>query len=166
MDEVDERDTLQRYGPYECYRDDKNEPMFRQWKVRNLASLFEKEEGSSEYTLEQFKEWLKRTVEIPENEWTYINIWGMLDKFLPSHFYDNKIHEYLFQLGKNPGFTYLCTIRSIESFEEDLDDPTCDKEFTIEILDTYRELLIICEKYITKEDKRIAISLKDTVELY
>jgi hypothetical protein len=33
-------------------------------------------------------------------------------------------------------------------------------------LKRYRERLNICEKYISEEDKRTAISLKDTVELY
>lgn len=149
-----------QYGPYEFYHNEKDEPMFRQWKIINLASLIDKEYKHWDFTLEQFKEWLKRVVEIPENEWTYINIWGMLDKFLLSHFYDNKIHEYLFQLGKNPLYIYTSTLESIESYEEDLNDPACDKEFTIEMLDKNKDLLNICEKYISKEDRILAFKLK------
>jgi hypothetical protein len=148
------------YGPYEYYHNENNEPMFRQWKVRSLATLLEKEDRPHNFTLEQFKSWLKRVVEIPENEWTFINIWGRLSEFLLSHFHDNKIHEYLFQLGKSPLYIYTRTLEIIESYEEDLNDSTCDKEFTIKILNKYNDLLNICEKYISKEDKRIAIKLK------
>jgi hypothetical protein len=162
-EEVDERDTLQRYGPYEYHRSDNDEPMFRQWKIRNLASLFENEKNSREYTLEQFKDWFKRTVN--SEDWSYIR--ESLDDFSTSMIDSNEIYEYLFQLGMNPEFVYSCCLRDIEYCEERLKEPNYKyKEYVAMDLKRYRERLNICEKYISPCDKRIAISLKDTVELY
>jgi hypothetical protein len=146
-----------QYGPYEYYHNENDEPMFRQWKVRHIEPIFMKEDNFYDYTLEKFKEWFKRTIN--EDDWSYIHIWGGLDDFSSSTV-NNEILEYLFQLGKSPLYIYTRTLESIDSFEEDLDDPTCDKEFTIEMLDNYRELLNICEKYISEEDRILAFKLK------
>jgi len=155
-----------RYGPYEYHRSDNDEPMFRQWKIRNLASLFENEKNSREYTLEQFKDWFKKTVN--SEDWSYINIRESLNDFGTSIINNNEIYEYLFQLGMNPGFTYMECLRTIDSCEKSLKEHNYKykKEYVVIRLERYRDLLNICEKYISEEDKRIAISLKDTVELY
>ena len=164
------------YGPYEYYHNDKNEPMFRQWKIRNLSSLFENEEDSSEYTLEQFKEWLKGTC--PEEDWSYIHIWGRLSCFLRYSFLDFRIFEYLFQLGMDPFYIYISSIEDIEYCEEDLKNPTCEcrdktrlelvcrecRDTTIRTLEEAKELLNICSKYISPDKIKLALELKGNTD--
>jgi hypothetical protein len=153
------------YGPYEYYHNERDEPMFRQWKVRNIFPLFVKEDGHSDFTLEQFKDWFKRAIN--EEDWTYIHKWGGLEEFDTSTINNNEIYEYLFQLGMNPDTIYMFCLRTIDSCKNRLKDPNCKyKEYITSRLNRKKELLDICEKYISEGDKRIAIELKDTVELY
>jgi len=147
-------------GPHEYYHNENNEPMFRGIKVINLSEIFYKVEGSREYTLEQFKEWLKMVT--PTDDWFYINDWGRLDSFLRSSFTDFRIFDYLFQLGKCPFGIYLRCIKDIEYYEEELKKEDCEyRDITIMMLEEARELLKICNKYITPGQVKLALDIKD-----
>ena len=83
--------------------------------------MFIKEKDFHKYSLEQFKEWLRKAA--PEDDWSEIKVWGMLYRF-DSIALDNKeILEYLFQLGLNPKFIYSKNIDTIRSIEQGYRDP-------------------------------------------
>ncbi len=148
------------YGPHEFYHNDNNEPMFRGIKVRNLAEMFEKEENYRDYTIDQFKGWLNKFC--PEEDWTYINDWGRLSQFNSILLKNKDIFDYLFQLGKCPFGIYLRCIKDIEYCEEELKKEDCEyRDITIMMLEEARELLKICNKYITPSQVKFALDIKD-----
>ncbi len=142
------------------YNNENNEPMFREYKVRNLPELFEKEENFREFTLVQFKEWLKRVA--PEEDWKDIETWGMLYDFSCFHFIDITIFDYLFQLGMEPLHIAISAINTIESCERSLKDLNYEYiEQSKEQLKDGKKLFNICKKYMTEEDLKIAYKIKD-----
>jgi hypothetical protein len=151
-------------GPYEYYHNENNEPMFRGIKVRNLAEMFSKEENYRDYTVEQFKEWLKRTC--PEEDWIYINEWGRLDGFDCIALYNNQIYDYLFQLGLDPEYKYIECIHNIKIYEEKIlkVDFENKKGFIERMLNRYKELLEVCKKYMSDEDIKKALIVKDIID--
>lgn len=144
-------------GPYEYYHNEKDEPMFREYKVRNLAEMFSSEPNYWDYSLEDFKKWLKRKA--PEEDWTYINEWGRLGCFDSVPRFNNEIYEYLFQLGFNPMTTYINCLDDIEYYEERMDYAYAD-----EFLEDSKKMLEICKKYMSKEDLDRAKRIKEIVK--
>lgn len=123
-------------------------------KVRDLSEMFIKEKDFHKYSLEQFKEWLRKAA--PEDDWSEIKVWGMLYRF-DSIALDNKeILEYLFQLGLNPKFIYSKNIDTIRSIEQGYRDPQYI-EYEDEIIKDAKELVSICEKYMTDNDRELAL---------
>ncbi len=150
-------------GPHEYYHNENNEPMFRGIKVRNLAEMFKQEEDYNEYTLEQFKVWLKK--KCPEEDWTYINDWGRLDGFNSILLKNKDIFDYLFQLGMDPFLLYIRSIENIEYHEEDLKNPDCEyRDTSIIMLEKAKELLSISSKYISPEEAKYALKIKGTTD--
>ncbi len=142
-------------SPTEFYHDENNEPRFRGIKVRNLAALFCKEENHTEYTLEQFKEWLRKVA--PEDDWKYISEWGIYE-FDCIALKNKEILDYLFQLGLNPIYIYIDTLDSIERYEKGLMDKYKYKD---KMLKEAKELHEVCKKYMTEEDIRKALVIRD-----
>ena len=147
-------------GPHEIHYNENNEQMFRGIKVRNLGDMFSMENNYYDYTLDQFKEWLKK--KCPEEDWTYINEWGRVSTF-NSILLDNKyIFDYLFQLGMEPFSLYLSSIRNIDYHEEELKNPDCEyRDISIIMLEKAQELLNISSKYISQEEINYALEIKD-----
>ena len=147
-------------GPHEYYHNENNEPMFRGIKVRNLAEMFSKEENYREYTLEMIKGWLRNTC--PEEDWTYINIWGTLYRFNSILLKNKYIFDYLFQLGMDPFSLYLESIQNIDYHEEELKKSNCEyRDISIKMLEEAKELLNVSSKYITPERANYALKIKD-----
>ena len=143
------------------YHNKNDEPMFREYKVRNLPELFEKEENFREFTLELFKEWLKNAA--PEEDWTNIKTWGMLYEFRCFHFIDFTIFEYLFQLGMEPLYIAISSLDMIETCERSLKDPNYEYiEQSKEQLKDSKKLFNICKKYMSEEDLKLAYKVKET----
>ena len=147
-------------GPHEIHYNENNEQMFRGIKVRNLGEMFEKVPEYRDYTLDQFKVWMKE--QCPEEDWTYINMWGSLYRF-NSILLDNKdIFDYLFQLGMEPFSLYLRSIQDIERLENRLKEPKCEYRNTrIKLLKKAKEFLKISSKYISQEEINYALEIKD-----
>jgi hypothetical protein len=126
------------------------------YEERDLAELFMKEKEYYNYTLEEFKVWLKEAA--PEEDWRDINRWGVLDHFTTLTLRDFRIFDYLFQLGMNTSFIYSESFHQIKRLEEKTKDPKYNhKKYILEIIKDSKELLSICEKYMTEEDKRISL---------
>lgn len=151
------------FGPHEYYHNEKGEPMFRGIKVRNLAAMFEKEENYDEYTLEQFKEWLKKAC--LEEDWTYIKDWGMLSGFDSILLYNKDIFDYLFQLGMDPFNMYLSNLEDIERLELRLKESNCEyKETRRKILERAKDLFTVSSKYVTPSQIELALKLKGNTD--
>ncbi len=149
-------------GPHEYYHNENNEPMFRGIKVRNLAEMFSKEENYWDYTLEKFKEWLKRTC--PEEDWTYINDWGRLSQFDSIDLNNKDIFDYLFQLGMDAKYTYISCISSIKGYEKELKEPIQKYNYFSELLQESNELLEVCKKYMSDEDINYALEIREDMK--
>ena len=152
---------MYEYGPHEYYHNENIEPMFRGIKVRNLAEMFSNEENYWDYTLNQFKEWLKK--KCPEEDWTYINEWGRLSQFDSIALENKDIFDYLFQLGMDPIYTYINCIGSIKGYEKNLKRD--NQKYISESLQEAQELLEVCKKYMSYEDIIHSLDLKEYIKI-
>jgi hypothetical protein len=131
------------------------------YKVRDLAELFKKENGYRKYSLDQFKEWLRKAA--PEDDWSEIKIWGIIDSFYTLNLEDINIYDYLFSFGMDPSFLYSDSYNSIKSFENMLKNPLLkypfqtNEEGYFRIIDKHKKIVSICEKYMTEKEKELAL---------
>ena len=129
---------------------------YKGYKIRDLAKLFSKETLYYRYTLEEFKEWLRKAA--PEEDWSEIKMWGLIDQFVILPLEDISIFDYLCQLGMDPSSLYSDSYNQIKRLEKKKKDPNAKyMNYADEIIEDNKKVLSICEKYMTKKQKKISL---------